>query len=241
MATPALATGRKARVLLAHDRPVVRDALAAALAKDENDLAVSTCGAAVDATLSTIERLRPDVVVLPAPDPETLQQIHVLTRSFTGIRVIVCGLEEHPQQVLDVLEAGAVGYVAADASVGDLRDAIHLAIAGGVRLPPATAAAVVARLAALASERRAEGRARDAKLTPRGIEILRLAADGLTNKEIACRLNVEEQTVKNHVHNILERLSLRRRQEAVQYAWERGLLRTRTLPPPGPRRGTEKQ
>ena len=64
-------------------------------------------------------------------------------------------------------------------------------------------------------------------MTPRETEILGLVAEGMTNKEIAAQLHVEEQTVKNHVHNVLERLGLRRRHEAVQYAWEAGMLRKR--------------
>jgi two-component system nitrate/nitrite response regulator NarL len=127
--------------------------------------------------------------------------------------------------VTEVIEAGAVGYVPEDASVEEFRETIRLVARGETRLTPRIAATLVVRLAALAASRRAAEHVRNVKLTPREIEILDLVAEGMTNKEIAAQLHVEEQTVKNHIHNILERLNLRRRNEAVQYAWEAGMLR----------------
>ena len=83
------------------------------------------------------------------------------------------------------------------------------------------AASLFSRVAELAGEREVESAV---KLTAREVEIINKIADGLSNKEIAHQLNIEEQTVKNHVHNILDKLQLHNRLEAVQYARERKLL-----------------
>src|SRR5215510_4389522 len=190
-------------VLVVDDNRVIRDAVAALLLKEDGVQVVAATGLGSE-TLDRIEQTRPDLVLLPAFGTRTVELTRAITRRFNGIRVVVFGIKELPETVTEMIEAGAAGYVREDASVDEFRD--------------------VVRLAALASVLRADERAKNVKLTPRELEILRLVAEGLTNKEIAVRLHVEQQTVKNHMHNILERLSLRRRQQAVQYAWEAGML-----------------
>lgn len=217
----------KARVLIVDERRVVRDALAATLAKEETIRIVATAPFSGEGPLEAIESARPDVVVLPALGQPTIDLTHAMTRRFAGLRLVILGMKEHPEAVTEAIEAGAVGYVPEDASLGEFCETIRLVARGETRLTPRIAATLVVRLATLASARRADERARNVKLTPREIEILALVAEGLTNKEIATQLHVEEQTVKNHIHNILERLSLRRRHQAVQYAWEAGMLRKR--------------
>ncbi len=217
----------KARVLIVDDNRVVRDALADALSAEEGLRVAATCAFGNGAPVEAIERASPDVIVLPAAGERAIELTHTITRRFAGLRVVLFGMKEHPETVTEAIEAGAVGYVADDASTEDFRETIRLVARGETRLTPRIAATLVVRLATLASARRADERARNIKLTPREIEILALVADGLTNKEIATQLHVEEQTVKNHIHNILERLSLRRRHQAVQYAWETGMLRKR--------------
>lgn len=217
----------KARVLIIDDRRVVRDALAEALAKEETLRIVGTAAFGGEAPLDAIESAKPDVIVLPALGQPTIELTHAMTRRFDGLRLVILGMKEHPEAVTDVIEAGAVGYVPDDASLEEFCETIRLVARGETRLTPRIAATLVVRLATLASARRADERAKNVKLTPREIEILALVAERLTNKEIATQLHVEEQTVKNHIHNILERLSLRRRHQAVQYAWEAGMLRKR--------------
>jgi len=217
----------KARVLIVDDNRVIRDALADALSSEEGLRVAATCAFGNGAPVEAIERTSPEVIVLPALGERAIELTHTITRRFAGVRVVLFGMKEHPETVTEAIEAGAVGYIADDASTEDFRETIRLVARGETRLTPRIAATLVVRLAALASARRADERARNVKLTPREIEILALVADGLTNKEIATQLHVEEQTVKNHIHNILERLSLRRRHQAVQYAWETGMLRKR--------------
>jgi len=197
--------------------------VAALLLKEEGVQVVAATSLGSE-TLERIEQARPDLVLLPALGTRTVELTRAITRRFNGIRVVVFGIKELPEAVTEMIEAGAAGYVREDASVDEFREVVRLAARGEARVAPQIASSLFSRLAALASVLRADERAKNVKLTPRELEILRLVAEGLTNKEIAARLHVEQQTVKNHMHNILERLSLRRRQQAVQYAWEAGML-----------------
>jgi len=210
-------------VLVVDDNRVIRDAVAALLLKEEGVQVVAATSLGSE-TLERIEQARPDLVLLPALGTRTVELTRAITRRFNGIRVVVFGIKELPEAVTEMIEAGAAGYVREDASVDEFREVVRLAARGEARVAPQIASSLFSRLAALASVLRADERAKNVKLTPRELEILRLVAEGLTNKEIAARLHVEQQTVKNHMHNILERLSLRRRQQAVQYAWEAGML-----------------
>lgn len=211
-------------VLVVEDNRVVRDAVAALLASENGTHVVGATGFGTE-TLQMVEQLRPDIVLLPAVGTRTVELTRAITRRFAAVRVLVFGIKEIAERVTEVIEAGAAGYVRDDASVEEFREVVHLVARGEARVAPQIASSLFSRLATLASARRASERARNVKLTPRELEILRLVAEGLTNKEIAARLHVEQQTIKNHMHNILERLSLRRRQQAVQYAWEAGMLR----------------
>jgi DNA-binding NarL/FixJ family response regulator len=215
----------KARVLIVDDNRVVRHALADLLATEEAVRVVGTAALSKSEPLAAIEATRPEVVLVPALGHRTIELTHAITRRFADVRLIILGMKEIPEAVTEAIEAGAVGYVPEDASVDEFRETVRLVARGETRLTPRIAATLAVRLAALAAATRASERANNVKLTPREIEILGLVAEGRTNKEIAVELHVEEQTVKNHIHNILERLSLRRRHQAVQYAWEAGMLR----------------
>ncbi|HEY3186400.1 MAG TPA: response regulator transcription factor [Solirubrobacteraceae bacterium] len=223
MNVAARSSARGLRVLIIDDNRVIRDAVAALLIDEDGVGEVTATGLGAD-TLHDVERSRPDVVLLPALGSRTADLTRALTRRFTETRVIVFGIKELPDPVTEVIEAGAAGYVREDASVDEFRDVVRLVARGEARVAPQIASSLFSRLAALAAASRATDQAKNVKLTPRELEILRLVAEGLTNKEIAARLHVEQQTIKNHMHNILERLRLNRRQQAVQYAWEAGML-----------------
>ena len=217
----------KVRILILNDNHVVRQALAELVSKDHVASHVATASCEENDCVAAIEAEHPEVLLLPALGRRTVELTRTVMRRFAGIRVIVLGMAEDPEAVTEVIEAGAVGYVPEEATTDEFLETIALVARGETRLTPRIAATLAVRLAALAAARRADERAKNVKLTPRELEILALVAEGLTNKEIASQLHVEEQTVKNHIHNILERLSLRRRHQAVQYAWEAGMLRKR--------------
>src|SRR5262245_12292292 len=210
-------------VLLVDDNGGIRDAVASLLINEDGLGTVTATNLGPD-TLHDVDESRPDIVLLPSLGARTVDLTRAITRRFPHIRVIVFGIKELAEPVTEVIEAGAAGYVREDASVDEFRDVVRLVARGEARVAPQIASSLFSRLAALAAASRATDQAKNVKLTPRELEILRLVAEGLTNKEIAARLHVEQQTIKNHMHNILERLRLNRRQQAVQYAWEAGML-----------------
>jgi DNA-binding NarL/FixJ family response regulator len=219
---------RMTRVLVVDDNRLVREGIAHLLAS-EMDMSVVGTTADGGSALRMIESEQPDVVLVDASMPERhgISLAREISRRYSNVKIVILGITEIPAEVTEAIEAGASGYVPKDASVSEFRDIVRAVAQGRAHCAPDIAATLFSRLAELASTRRAREVAGSVKLTPREVQILTLVAEGLTNKEIAVRLHVETQTVKNHMHNILEKLELRHRLQAVQYATEAGLLRVR--------------
>jgi two-component system nitrate/nitrite response regulator NarL len=141
-----------------------------------------------------------------------------------GCKAIVLGLTGEDGQLIDFIEAGAVGYVLQGTSPAELVETIRAVHAGRSRCSARVAAAVAARIMELEGRRnRVESRERE-PLTAREREVLAWMATGRCNKEIGHRLRISVQTVKNHVHSILAKLGAGRRREALRIAYEVGLL-----------------
>lgn len=150
---------------------------------------------------------------------------------WPGAKILVLGTEEGEEEALALLRAGARGYLFRDQSLNELREAILEVAAGATVCTPRVVHLLFSRLGELGRERRRDQRLEVLELTSREIEILRLIGDGLKNQEIAKRLNLSVHTVKNHVHNILERLGVKSRWSAVTHASEKGWLQPkRRLP-----------
>jgi len=127
------------------------------------------------------------------------------------VRVIALGVTGDDDEVVACAEAGVTGYLLRDQPFDALLPVIASAAAGEVTCPPVIAAALLRGMG-----RRGSGqRALASRMTPREREVLLLIEAGLTNKEIARKLNIEIRTVKNHVHNLMEKLNVRRRGEAA--------------------------
>jgi DNA-binding NarL/FixJ family response regulator len=214
------------RVLVVDDNRLVREGIAQLLSDDPHLTVVGLTPDGVSA-LKMIEEERPDIVLVDSSmlDKSGVNLTRDISRRFANVKVIVLGITEIPAEVTEAVEAGAAGYVPKDASVQEFREIVRSVAQGRVHLAPHITATLFSRLAEIAASRRAREVAGGVRLTPREVQILALVAEGLTNKEIAVRLYVETQTVKNHMHNILEKLELRHRLQAVQYAQESGLLR----------------
>jgi DNA-binding NarL/FixJ family response regulator len=129
--------------------------------------------------------------------------------------VIALSVEETDEELIACAEAGVAGFVRRDAAFDELTTTISSVVRGELPCSPQTAAILLRRIAQLAAERRRV--TVTARLTPREREIVRLIDDGLSNKEIAGRLHIELATVKNHVHNILEKLQVHGRLEAAAH------------------------
>jgi DNA-binding NarL/FixJ family response regulator len=153
-----------------------------------------------------------------------LKEARQLHEASPHAKLLMMGLTELESDVLAYIEAGAAGYLQEEASLEELLKNIRAVAAGEAVCPPKVAGFLFSHIAGAARERERFKRLGLKHLTPRERQIIALIEQGLSNKQIATCLKIEIQTVKNHVHNILEKLQLENRREAARYAKERGLL-----------------
>jgi DNA-binding NarL/FixJ family response regulator len=165
----------------------------------------------VPEALRTFRDLEPEVVLLDAAMPHAVAAVQALVAAEPDTRIVVLGIEEDDAVVVAYAEAGVSGYVPRSADRAGLCTAIETVAAGGALCPPRIAASLLKRVAVLSAPGRRETQA--SRLTLREREIVELVRDGLSNKEISRRLGIEVATVKNHVHNILDKLDVHRRGE----------------------------
>jgi DNA-binding NarL/FixJ family response regulator len=165
------------------------------------------------AALRAVETDLPDLVLLDQALPGSLETLRGIRRLHPGSRVIALGLQDQEEAILMWAEAGAAGFVPRDASLDELLETIGSALRDELLCSPRVAASLLRRLACRASAGPAHPPR--APLTPREAMIVSLIDEGLSNKEIAVRLGIEVATVKNHVHNLLEKLRVHRRAEAA--------------------------
>ena len=204
------------RVLLVNQIRLLGNVLAAVL-EDEPDMEVVGCATSVDEALGLAPKSDVILVNTRMSDGAAFKLIRAVTDAELPTKVLALGLAESKEQILYYVEAGAAGYVLKDHSVDDLLARIRAARAGRAPVSPKIAAALMSRVAEYAQllDDVEAGVGEAADLTPREQEILELIGQGLTNQQIADRLVIEVGTVKNHVHNILQKLDASSRHEAA--------------------------
>jgi DNA-binding NarL/FixJ family response regulator len=199
-------------VLIVSEVRIYREGLAELLSHEPTLRVVGAADGTTDGLIRAYE-LEPMVVVLDHAAGEALSFSGLLSQVHPDTRVVALGLPETDEAVLAYAEAGIAGYVSRDGSVHDLVAAIESAVKGELRCSPRLAGTILRRLAwraAAGGDISPQG-----ALTNRETEIVRLIDQGLSNKEIAVRLGIEVATVKNHVHNLLDKLRVHRRSEAA--------------------------
>jgi DNA-binding NarL/FixJ family response regulator len=202
----------KIRVFCVDDHPVVRDGVAAIIDL-QPDMTMSGTAATGGEALERFVRLLPDVTLvdLRLPDMSGFELIKKIKDRSPGARIVVLSAYEGDVDIQRALEAGAQGFVAKGMVRDELLEVIRTVHAGKRRLPAAVA------------QKLAEHMAEDS-ISPRELEVLALMAGGKRNKEIAGELSIAEDTVKMHVRNILSKLQVSDRTEAVTIALRRGII-----------------
>ena len=214
------------RVFVVDDLRLLREGLVSLLAEQGNITVVGTAASGSKA-LEKIKELRPEVALIDIgmPGKDGLTVTQALRREAPEVKVIILGMPDLNDEIMACIEAGAAGYVLKEAAFDSLVETILAVHQDESFCSPRMAASLFSRIAELVSERRPRIAQSAIKLTPRELDIISEIAAGLSNKEIAKQLSIEPQTVKNHIHNILDKLQLHNRQEAVHYARERNLLK----------------
>jgi two-component system, NarL family, response regulator LiaR len=204
------------RILIADDHAVVRQGLRMFLGLDPDFRIV---GEAVDGAqaVALARQLRPDVVLMDLlmPGMDGIQATAAIRSELPDTEVVALTSVLEDNAVIGAVRAGAIGYLLKDAQPDELRGAICAAAAGQVQLSPKAAERLMREVRAPENPE---------KLTEREVEVLRLLADGQSNKEIARTLTIGEKTVKTHVSNILGKLGVVSRTQAALYAARIGLV-----------------
>ena len=213
------------RVLIADDHTLVRQGIRLLL-ENQNDLqVVGEAGNGAEAIGLAVE-LKPDIVVMDIamPDIDGLEATREIKRTLPSTHVLALTMYEGERYFFRILEAGAAGYVLKRAAAQDLVNAIRVVAGGEVFLYPAVAKKLVAdylKRGALAEPVAGND---NPGLTAREEEVLRLIADGLSNRDIAERLTISLSTVQTHSAHISEKLKLHNRGELIKYAIRQGLI-----------------
>jgi DNA-binding NarL/FixJ family response regulator len=218
-------TGSPVRVLLVDDQALFREALATLLEVRPEIEVVGEAGDG-DAALKQAADLRPDVVLMDLHMPvlDGIAATRRLRVEQPGIRVLALTTFDDDEDVFAALRAGAVGYLLKDVSSGRLVEALLAAARGESVLQPSVAARVVARFVQLPDDAPRRPQPLVVPLSDRELEVLRLLAEGGSNREIAGALFLAEGTVKNHVTNVLAKLGARDRTQAALRARGLGLI-----------------
>jgi NarL family two-component system response regulator LiaR len=207
------------RVVLVDDHHIVRRGIQSYLSAIP-DLSIVGSAASGEELLARVESWLPDIIVMDLYMPGGIDGIEA-TRRLREItphtQVVVLTAHTDDERVIAALRAGAIGYIRKESDPQLLVDAIHAAARGQSIIDPAIAGAVLRDM----TQTRVPG----SDLTEREQEILLELAQGCTNKEIAAKLVIGEETVKTHVGNILSKLHLRHRSQTIIYALKKGLIR----------------
>jgi len=200
------------RILIVDDHPVVRAGLTSMLGT-QTELEVVGTASSGDEALAKIEQAKPDVLLLDLrmhgmSGVETLQ---AMKRAGTQTRAMILTSFETDEDIYRAVQAGACGYLLKDTSLREMIAAIRTVHGGKKYIPQEIAARLAERMMRT-------------DLTPREIEILKMLSKGHTNKQIGQSLGISENTVKNHVNSIIEKLEVSDRTQAATTAIQRGLI-----------------
>jgi DNA-binding NarL/FixJ family response regulator len=223
---PVVATGAAVPLIslvLIEDNRLLREGIAA-LIHSQQGFRVLAASADVNEALQKVREAKPDVVLLDfgLEDHDSLSLTATVHGEVPQARVIVMGLLPVQEDVANFVRAGASGFIMKDASFQDFFATIRAVAAGAEVLPPALTNSLFSQIARNVAGSNSATVLEGVRLTSRERQVIDLLAEGLSNKEIAVRLNIAVHTVKSHVHNILEKLALHSRLEVAAFSHQRG-------------------
>ena len=217
------------KVLVVDDHALFRRGITAVLANQENLRVVGEATDGLEA-IDKAEALAPDVILMDLHMPQCtgLEATQAIRTKMPQVNILVLTVSENEADLFAAVKFGAKGYILKNIEPEELTQAIFHIAQGGVIISPLMAAKLLSEfqdLSAGVAKKLAQEVAAD--LSPREDEVLRLVAQGATNKEIADSLFISENTVKTHLRNIMDKLHLVNRSQAAAYAVKRGLVQDR--------------
>ena len=216
---------KKIKVVLADDHRVVREGLAAIL---EPQKEIEIVGEARDGgeAVEKARQLLPDVIMMDVsmPGMSGVEATRIIKREMPHIGIIALTMYEDQHYIFDLVRAGATGYLIKDSDSTEIIAAIRAISKGESLIHPSVASKILAEFSLLSEGKGKKKSGLDHDLTEREITVLRLVAEGKTNKEIANVLDLSEKTVKNHVRNIFHKLHVYDRTQAAILAIRKGII-----------------
>jgi DNA-binding NarL/FixJ family response regulator len=209
------------RILLADDHAMLRDGVIMVLESQPGFEVVGTANTGAEA-VSLAQELQPDIAVLDVAMPELngLEATREIRACCPNTEIVILSMHEGEDYLREALRAGAAGYVLKRAAAKELVGAIQAVRRGESYLDPALTRTLISDYVRKVDQNDATTET----LTERELEVLRLVAEGMTNRQIALKLNISIKTVQSHRANLMEKLDLHDRTELVRYAIRRGLI-----------------
>jgi len=196
-------------IVIVSDIRLYREGLARVLSQLPDVETVHTCESAADG-VGLVDHVAPDIILLDMSALGSASSARLFSREFPTVKILALAVPETEHHVLACVEAGIMGYVPREGSIDDLVCAIKHAARGEALCSPSITGGLMRRVAMLAHDNSVISR-----LTPRELEIAEHIALGTTNRGIAVSLGIQLCTVKNHVHNILDKLGIERRADVA--------------------------
>ena len=211
------------RVLVVDDQELFRRGLTMLLAVESGIEVVGEASDGVEGT-SLAERTAPDVVLLDIRMPRRsgIEACVAIKESVPSAKIVMLTVSDEEADLYEAVKSGAAGYLLKDSSIEEVAQAVRVVADGQSLISPSMAVKLIDEFKQMLRPER--DHVPGLRLTDRELEVLRLVAKGMNNREIAKELYISDNTVKNHVRNILEKLQLHSRMEAVMYAVKEKLL-----------------
>jgi DNA-binding NarL/FixJ family response regulator len=213
------------RVLIADDHALFRRGLNMVLESEDGIDVVAEAEDGQDA-IAKAEEFAPDVVLMDVRMPRVsgIEATRTIRDVIPTAKILMLTVSDEEEDLYEAIKAGANGYLLKEISVEEVAEAIRAVVQGQSLISPSMASKLLSEFNALARKAAERQQFPTPVLTGRELEVLKLVARGMSNREVADELYISENTVKNHVRNILEKLHLHSRMEAVMYAVRQRLL-----------------
>ena len=211
------------RVLICDDHALFRRGLIMVLESEEGIEVVAEAEDGEEAVLKA-EETAPDVVLMDVRMPKMsgIEATRAIAESVPTTKILMLTVSDEEEDLYEAVKAGATGYLLKEISIEEVANAIRAVMTGQSLISPSMASKLLTEFNNLSKQ--APQKVMVPKLTDRELQVLKLVAQGMSNREVADELFISENTVKNHVRNILEKLHLHSRMEAVVYAVREKLL-----------------